>query len=201
MKIQVIMKRELFGTQISQQSKTEFFSATDLAKAGNRWRKKKNLKPFIVQEWLRKKGTKEFMIEVENKYGSAKTSTKGRNAHVWVHPLVFVDMALAISPRLKIEVYEWLFDNLIKFRNDSGDSYKKMCGALWVRASNKQSFAKDIKKVANLIKKKCNVQDWETATEEQLNARDKTHDHIALLADVLNNNREAVRLGLKSIVD
>jgi hypothetical protein len=32
---------------------------------------------------------------------------------------------------LKIEVYSWLFDKLIKYRNNSGDSYKKMAGALF----------------------------------------------------------------------
>ena len=36
---EVIMKRELFGHEISQKSKSEFFSATDLSKAGNEWRR------------------------------------------------------------------------------------------------------------------------------------------------------------------
>ena len=32
------MKRELFGQEISQKSKSEFFSATDLLRAGNKYR-------------------------------------------------------------------------------------------------------------------------------------------------------------------
>ena len=196
MKTQVIMKRELFGNQISQQSKTNFFSANDLVNAGNKWRVINNLPFFNMQDWLRQKSTKEFIADVEQKYGKVKITTRGRNGHTWLHPLLFIDMALAISPKLKLEVYEWLFDNLIKFRNDSGDSYKRMCGALWDKATNKRLFADNIKKVAVLIKNKCQVEDWQTATEEQLGIRDRIHDNIALLADVLENANEAVRLGL-----
>jgi len=44
MKTEVIMRRELFGQPISQQSKTEFFSATDLVYAENMWRVAKRMK-------------------------------------------------------------------------------------------------------------------------------------------------------------
>lgn len=199
MKTQVIMKRELFGKEISQQSKTEFFSATDLVKAGNIWRINNNLQIFNLQEWLRLKGTKEFIKSMELKYGLIKTSTKGKNAHVWIHPLLFIDLALAISPDLKIEVYEWLFDNLIKFRNNSGDSYKKMCGALWEKTTNKRKFPVNIKKVADLIKKKCFVEDWQEANEKQLNLRNRIHEDIAWLADVMNNNKAAIRMAIERI--
>lgn len=197
MQTEVIMKRELFGREISQQSKTEFFSGTDLVVAGNMWRVANGLNPFNMQEWLRRKATIEFMAELKEKYGSVKKTTRGRNAHTWVHPLLFIDMALSISPKLKIEVYEWLFDNLIKFRNNSGDSYKKMCGALWIRATNKRNFPDDIKRVAKLIQIECGVIDWQEATEKQLDKRNRMHENIALLADVLNNNKEAVRLGIQ----
>ena len=38
MKTEVEMKRILFGHEISQKSKSELLSATDLVKAGNAWR-------------------------------------------------------------------------------------------------------------------------------------------------------------------
>jgi hypothetical protein len=46
----------------------------------------------------------------------------------------------------------------------------------------------------------CNVTDWNTATEEQLKLRSKLHNDIGLLADVLNNNDEAVRLAILKAV-
>ena len=196
MKTEVIMKRELFGSEISQKSKSEFFSATDLVRAGNKWRRKNNINDFNLSLWLKSKATVEFILELERKYGKVKISGRGRSSVTWVHPLLFIDIALAISPKLKIEVYEWLFDQLIRKRNDSGDSYKKMCGALYVRHGDKRKFPKLISNIAVAIQKKCGVTDWQKATELQLNKRDAIHHDIALLATAMNNNKEAIRIAL-----
>ncbi len=196
MKTAVVMKRDLFGMPISQHSKTEYFSATDLVKAGNKWRAINELSPFDEKAWFKNKSTKEFMAELENKYGTVKQSARGRGHHTWIHPLLFIDMSLAISPKLKIETYEWMFDKLIQFRNESGDSYKLMCGSLFTRAKDKTAFNKYVMDVARQIKVALNVTDWQEATEKQLKARDKLHNDIALLAEVLNNNDQAVRIAI-----
>jgi len=199
MKTAVVMERELFGMPVAQNSKTEYFSATDLVKAGNKFRIVNGLAQFNEKAWFKNKGTEEFIAELEGKYGKVKIPARGRGNHTWVHPLLFIDMALAISPTLKIEVYEWMFDNLIKFRNEGGDSYKKMCGALFVRASSKTNFPVYISDVAKKIKLACHVESWEQATEQQLDTRKKLHNDIALLADVLNNNDQAVRLAITKL--
>lgn len=192
------MKRQLLGGTVSQNSKTEMLSATDLAKVGNKWRIMNDKDQFSMKSWLANKSTKEFIEELEEKYGkgNVKKSARGKGTHTWFHPLLFIDMALAISPKLKIETYEWMFDNLIKFRNEGGDSYKMMCGSLYVRSSNKTNYPKYISDVANKIKLACHVSDWQTATMKQLETRKKLHNDIALLADVLNNNDQAVRLAI-----
>ena len=196
MKTQVNMKRVLFGHEIAQQSKTEFFSATDLVKAGNEWRRQKGLSSFNLSQHINSKGCKEFADELSAKYGDVMTTGRGRNAGTWVHPLLFIDIALAINPKLKVEVYEWLFDNLIKYRNDSGDSYKEMSAALYTRYTNKQRFGIFISDVAISIQKACKVTDWQKATEEQLRQRDKIHTSIKTLCRVLSDPKEAVRIGI-----
>jgi len=196
MKTAVVMKRELFGCEVEQNSKTEMFNATSLSKAGNKWREANGLSEFNLSQWLKSKGTQEFITALERKHGEVLKVGRGRNSATWVHPLLFIDMALAISPTLKIEVYEWLFDNLIKYRNESGDSYIKMSGALYENATNKENFPKYIQDVAKKIKLACNVSDWQSATEEQLKKRDKLHDAITLLCGVLRSNDEAVRLAI-----
>jgi len=198
MKTAVIMKRELFGCEVEQNSKTEMFSATSIIKAGNIWRSANGLADFNFSQWLNSNSTKEFISALEKKHGANSVLVKGRgrNSNTWVHPLLFIDIALAISPSLKIEVYEWIFDNLIKYRNESGDSYKRMAGALFVNAQNKAQFPSYIQEVANKIRLACNVSDWQTATEAQLSKRDKLHDAIALLTDVLRNNDNAVRIAI-----
>lgn len=197
MKTQVIMERELLGQTVRQQSKSEFLSATDLVNAGNIWRGLNSLKPFSMSLWLNGKGTLEFTKELESKYGEViKKSGKGRNGCTWLHPLLFIDMALAINPKLKIEVYEWLFDALLKYRNDSGDSYKLMCGALYSRHSNHREFPTFIEEMAVYIRGKCRVVDWEKADSDKLILRDKIHRSVATLCTVITDPKRAVHLGV-----
>jgi len=201
MKTQVLMKRELFDSEIEQQSKTGFFNATDLVKIGNKWRSGRDLPVFNFSAFLNNGKTKEFIEELNNKYDVVISKGKSKNSKTWVHPLLFIDIALAINPKLKVEVYEWLFDNLIKFRNDSGDSYKEMSASIWQRFQNKREFPKYIIRVANYIRKSCNIDDWNNANEEQLKIRDKMHYSIKTLTNVLTNTDEAVRLGVKENIN
>lgn len=200
MKTQVLMKRQLFGFDVTQQSQTAFLSATDLVKAGNHWRMKNHLTQFNDKAWFKNNEVKEFISSLEEQFGQVKISGRGRGHHTWVHPLLFIDLALAISPKLKIEVYTWMYDYLLQYRNDSGDSYKRMCGAIYLRISNKSEFKDCIINTANRIKEACNVSDWQCATQEQLRLRDIIHNNISLLSDVLTNTENAIRIGIvKSI--
>jgi hypothetical protein len=195
---EVVMKRELFGCEISQKSKSEFFSATELVKAGNIWRSKNNLPLFDAKKWYQLESTKEFIKELEKRFGKVKTEAHGRGHHTWVHPFLFIDLALAISPTLKIEVYTWLYDYLLKYRNDSGDSYKRMAGALYIAVGHKVTYPKLIKEVAAKIKNELRVDDWQKATEKELEMRDKIHDNIALLVDIIPID-DAVRIAIKKV--
>jgi len=202
MKTQVVMRRELFGSKIEQQSKTGFFNANQLVHAGNKFRIMNNLPMFRLQDWLNLPSTKEFIRELENNLGEkVKSATRGRKASTWIHPYLFIDLALYISPKLKIEVYSWLYDELLKHRNLSGESYKKMTGALWENTKDKTNFHKLIKQIANTIKNDCNVKDWETATEKQLKLRDRIHENIALLCDVLKDNNQATQIGISKAIN
>ena len=201
METEVVMKRELFGKEIRQKSKSEYFSATDLMKAGNFWRINNGMQPMDMSKWFQQSGVKDFMKALEEEVGGkVKISARGRGGQTWVHPFLFIDMALAINPKLKIEVYGGIYDELLKHRNSSGDSYKKMAGALYINAKRKDVFPEVIRSVANEIKNRCNVLDWNTASEDQLQMRNKIHENISLLCDVLKNNDDAVRIGIKKAI-
>jgi len=193
---EVIMKRDLLGMQISQKSKSGFLSATDLERAGNLWRLTNGYALWDKSVYLSSKSAKEFLAELESKYGTVISKATSRHTHTWVHPILFIDMALSISPTLKVEVYDWLFDNLIKFRNDSGDSYKEACAALYTRFTNHKEFPKFITEAATFIKLACDVKDWQTATTEQLKTRDRIHEGIKLYSRVMQNPYEIVRLAI-----
>ena len=196
MKTRVLMKRELFGLEIKQQSDTGMLCLTDLNNAGRHYRAINNLKPFNLPAYLNSVAFLEFKEELERRYGVVYVAARGRYGLSWAHPLIFIDIALAIDPKLKIEVYKWMFDNLIKFRNDSGDSYKEMVAAIYMNHSNKADFPKYIVRVANYIRKMSGVEDWQQATEEQLKLRDDMHNNIRKFCKVLRNPDQAVLHGV-----
>jgi hypothetical protein len=71
-----------------------------------------------------------------------------------------------------------------------------MAGALYANASNKSNFHRGMSLTARYIKNACNVKDWQEATEDQLKLRDRIHENIALLCDVLKDNNQAIRIGI-----
>jgi len=197
MKTEVIMKRDIFGETISQKSKSEFLSATDLLLAGNKYRLANNLPFTTLNAYFSNSKNKEFIAELSDKYDKVKTDGRGKGNHIWVHPLLFLDIALWLDPRLKVQVYEWLQDHLLEYRNSSGDSFNRMKGALYSKASNKAMFSKNIQIVARYIRLECGVKDWETATESQLKLRDRMHDYISFACDMVKDANTAVEVGIK----
>jgi len=197
MTTEVKMQRAIFGEIISQKSKSGFLNATELMRVGNKLRAMHDLDTIPLNNYFNNSSTKSFMEKLKDKYGTIKTTGKGKKGGTtWVHPLLFLDIALWINPNLKVEVYEWISDNLLDFRNSSGDSYKKMVGTLYLHSKLKKDFPKNIAKVANLIKKECGVLDWNSATEQQLKLRDKMHDYISFASDMLKDGSQGVYIGI-----
>lgn len=198
METEVIMRRTLGHCEVRQKSKSSYLCAIDIVTAGNKYRLLNDLPVFNFSVWLNSKSTQEFIKTLEAEIGQkAVIKGKGKNNPTWVHPYIFIDLALALNPKFKVEVYGWLYDYLLKYRNDSGDSYKKMCGALYVTQSNKFLFPQEIKMLAERIKVECNVTDWEHATEEQLTLRNKIYDNIALLSDIIKDRETLYNVAIK----
>lgn len=194
---QILTSRQLFGGIVEQRTDDGFFNLTDIVKIGNSWRIKNDMPQFNFSAYLKSKQTKEFMNGLEKKYGVILKKSRGKGDKTWGHPLLFIDVALSISPKLKIEVYEWIMDLLVKYRCQSGDSYQRMCGAIWKYTTDRANFKKNITTLANFIKKECGVEgDWNSATETQLIRRDRIHDNIAGLCGTLKEVQKAVEMGI-----
>lgn len=200
MKTEVILKRPFMGHHIRQKSKSEMMSATDLVKVGNIKRHELGQGPFNLQMYFKRKSTIEFIEELQK--DNAHVIITDRKKGTWVHPLLFMDIALTMDARFKVQVYEWIKDNLLKYRNDSGDSYKRMTGALYENVPARE-FHKTVPKVAQYIREQIGVKDWNEASEEQLKLRDRVHDNVSLLLDVTSsaNWKEAVKLGVLKTIE
>ena len=197
MKTEVFLQRDLLSGKLRQSNQTGFFSVNDLLLIGNKWRIANDLKLFSYDSWYNSSSTQEFLKELKSQFGEIIVSKRGKTGERWVHPFVIIDLALNIDPKLKVEMYKWLYDELLKHRNDSGDSYKTMCGYLFENCTNKTNFHRGVSKTAVLIQNACGVKDWQNANESQLKLRNKIHENISLLCDVLRDNNQAIRLGIE----
>ena len=70
-----------------------------------------------------------------------------------MHPLLFIDFAMWINPAFKYDVLKFVYDEMIKYRNLSGDAYKNLAASVKtiVRDSFMPSAMTNISKAINYI--------------------------------------------------
>lgn len=126
-----VMIRPMGDFSVCQRTKDGMFNATDLVRQWNTaTRQNKEIK-----EYFKNKSTGEFitaLILEENLKGENSThlSTRGKNGGTWMHPLLFLDFAMWLNPAFKVKVLKFIYDQMIKFRNDSGDAYRELSAAV-----------------------------------------------------------------------
>ncbi len=191
MKTVQVMERDLEGSIIRQNHKNGYLNLNDLEKAGNRIRENNDLPRKKIADYFQTKETKEFLNQVALEEGltlaDLRVVKKGRNGSQYAHPLIFLDVAMWFSPEFKVKVLKWFYDNLLMFRDNSGDSFKAMNKAL-----DRHFEMKTITyiQVARHIADVCGVPPcesknrWNSATPEQLALRNRIQNNVALLADM-----------------
>lgn len=146
MKTNQVMQRTLpmgdvYNEQtVRQRTEDGFFNATDLLQIYNSLTGQEKR----LQHFMENKGTLDFIdviIKKESELNSRNSgylenpidpikTTRGKNGGTWMHPYLFIDFAMWLSPEFKYNVIKWVYDKLIKFRHDAGDNYKVMSAAI-----------------------------------------------------------------------
>ena len=122
--------------QVEQRTKYGMFNATALIKQWNlNTQNFGDLKKKDMKEFFDNKGTKEFieaLVDEENLNGenSPYLSSRGKNGGTWMHPILFIKFAMWINPRFEVQVIKFVYDQLIKYRNDAGDAYRELSSAI-----------------------------------------------------------------------
>ena len=203
MKTNQVLERKFYDYSVRQNHKDQYFNLSDMLKIGNKYRVNNGLYRARIDRYLDKDSTKEFIKELqkeEDKLNIFYTSGRGTKKEYWGHKYLFLDFAMWLSPEFKIKVYNWLYDNLTVFRDNSGDSYKKMVSLIQDKCSV-GDVALRIKDTARKIKNLLKVQDWNTASEKQLKYRDQIHNDIILLLQAGIHIQKATAISLKKVVD
>src|SRR5574344_1685939 len=149
MKTNVTMTRKMGNFDVFQRTSDGMFNATALLKQWNEF----NHSNKELKEYFKLNSTNEFANTIakrENLNGGKSTylTLRGKyNGGTWMHPMLFIDFAMWINPEFKYDVLKFVYDQLIKYRNDAGDSYKTMCNAI-AKISSKDSLMENIQYVA-----------------------------------------------------
>lgn len=195
MKTPVIMQRSMMGVTVRQDSHTGMFNANDMHKIGNEHRKAGGMTEKQLASYFDLDSTSELInavcLEDNLTVDDVKRSKRGKNGGTWVHPVVFVDMAMWYSPMLKVKIISWVIDGLLSARNNSGDSFKEMNKVLTKyfpkEFDSPIAYMQAANQVANACKVGTGKDKWQKASEAQLRLRDKIQDNVCILADVTPN--------------
>lgn len=112
---------------VNQRTKDGMFNANSLLRQWNTANESKK----EIKDYFDNKSTQEFIDVLKNDESTIggivpmikSRASKGENAGTWMHPYLFIDFAMWINPKFKFEVIKFVYDELIKYRNDAGDNY------------------------------------------------------------------------------
>jgi len=199
MKTVQVLERNFMGGTVQQKHKNGFFCVNDLTSIANAYRKNQGLPTAKWEKYAGAKKTQEFMLSLmkQEEIAEIVISGKGRYSKTWVHPLVFFDYAMWLSPDFKVKVYEWLYDNMTVFRDESGESYKKLAGIV----KDEYGIAKTalgMKNIASAIKKELGVTDWNKTTSAKLKRRDEIHKNLGMLLKAKVDLKTAYKLAIEA---
>lgn len=193
MKTAQIMSRNLNGMTVRQNHKDGMFNANDLLTVYNEINSSnKRLDTFlktkataeyinVIREQLAqksntpKKGELEFPLVHAVDVKQVIRTSRGRvNGGTWMHPYLFLDFAMWLSPEFKYKCMEWLHDQLIAFRDQAGDSFREVNSALSANGEKRQiEYINEARMINDIVFGSSKGGQRNTATEKQLDMLSK----------------------------
>lgn len=128
MKTNQVLIRPMGDFTVMQRTSDGMFNATELLKQWNA----KSPSERKMDNFFKLKGTEGFVITIQERENLntpklVYLKSRGKNGGTWMHPLLFIDFAMWINSEFKYDVLKFVYDQLIAYRNEAGDTYKEMC--------------------------------------------------------------------------
>lgn len=123
-----------------------------------------------IEEFKRLKSTKELVDYLITNESLEKKPIISSLKGTWMHPYVFIDFAMWLSVEFKVQVLAWVYDGLIKTRNQAGDYYNEMCEALMNQRNvlQKETAFFHYIQEANMLKELSGISNRNETTEPKL---------------------------------
>jgi hypothetical protein len=153
---QILLREEGF----IQRTKDGYFNASSLIKLWN----SKNSNKKLLQNFKSINETKDFIKQLKLEGIDSPYISKGgrfSDGITWMHPKLFIDLAMWISVEFKSKVIDMVLDGLILSRNEAGDYYNEMTACIldrYVEFNGCKPPATIFINEANLIKKMAGVE-------------------------------------------
>ena len=161
MKTSVIMKRFVGASEVRQDSKTGMFNVNDLLSIYNKQGKRQKR----IEPYMRRKESKELIEAILKRLNSNDNNScyldsdiirtaKGRvNGGTWMHPYMFIDFGMWVSPDFKVMCIKWIYDQVIELRNQVGDDYKELTGAIktYLQPTNIEIYKDEISMINKIV--------------------------------------------------
>lgn len=134
MKTNNVMVRPMGDFVVQQRTKDGMFNATDLLRQWNTATcSDKRLQSYFANdstnEFVNTIVTKENLHSKNSCYVTSKARAD-RGGGTWMHPMLFIDFAMWLNPAFKYDVLKFVYDEMIKYRNEAGDAYKYLSAAV-----------------------------------------------------------------------
>lgn len=168
MKTTQMMVRCIDSFSVTQRTSDGYFDGNELLR---QWNSVDGNEQRKMDEFLLAKRTGDFidaLITEERECGLGENSPKIDNQvvkrtkvkesgkagrpreQVWMHPFLFTKFAMWINPRFEVKVIRFVYDEMIRYRNDAGDAYKELSSAVMTIVPN-DFMPKAMKKVGEAL--------------------------------------------------
>lgn len=144
--------RKMGEFDVMQRTSDGYFDANALLSAWNKSPLRTSKRRQQMSEFISSPNTLEFIQAINEEMQSADYQHERKNVNgdyqvvkeikgrmtksgrtkdqVWMHPYLFIDFAMWINPTFKVKVIKFVYDQLIQYRNDAGNTYKEMASAI-----------------------------------------------------------------------
>ena len=153
--------RKMGDFHVIQRTSDGMFNATDLMK---QWNNAHPDEKRTIDNFWKTTNLDKLMSEIaENELNFksvdftdlkkvlSATSRGRQNGGTFMNPILYIKFAMYLSPRFEYHVLKFVSDDLLKYRNEAGDAYKEMTGAIASIVSNKKELPLSIKNVARAL--------------------------------------------------
>lgn len=164
MKTNQEMVRYIDNISVVQRTSDGYFDGSELLR---QWNNIEGNTRRRMDKFLESDNTSEFLkaLAEDESHRSKMTiganqlviKIKGRNTKggktpdkVWMNPLLFIKFAMWINPTFEVKVLRFVYDEMIRYRNDAGDAYKELSSAV-MKIVPKDFMPKAMQKVGEAL--------------------------------------------------